>query len=185
VRADLDSNNFFTRKAAVERLVTLKPNNQRAEVARKLVEMTEDPSPFIRRPAVAALGVWGSNDELPALHKALEHEDPFTRHEALKYVGRFRDPRSLAPLMRWFRDGLARGEAGQALRQMGSMAERDVLAILQEPDVFLKKAAIEVLEDIGTQASVPALQEAAAHGGIHLAGPAQKALAAIARRRQP
>jgi HEAT repeat protein len=84
-----------------------------------------------------------------------------------------------------FRDPSTRADAGQTLRQMGPMAEPDVLALLKESDVFLKQAAIQVLGDIGTDASVPALREAAAGGNIHLVEHAQKALAAIGKRRQP
>jgi hypothetical protein len=53
--------------------------------------------------------------------------------------------------------------------------------------VFLKKAAIEVLTDIGTDASVPALMDVAASTSIHsihTTEPARQALAAIAGRRK-
>ena len=76
---------------------------------------------------------------------------------------------------------------------MGPMAEPAVLALLNERDdgglVFLKRDAIEVLADIGTEKSVPALEQVAASSNtsyaFHLAEPARKALAAIDRRRQP
>src|SRR6185436_574642 len=62
--AELDDGRFFTRKAALERLATMKPNDQRAKVARKLVELTKSGTdPRFRTLAVTALGVWGSEDE--------------------------------------------------------------------------------------------------------------------------
>ena len=89
-----------------------------------------------------------------------------------------------------FRDFHTRTEAGQALRDMGPTVEPEVLAILKEGDLkgrdlFLKRDAILVLKDIGTEASVPALREAARNGGLHLSGPARDALAAIAQRQKP
>src|SRR5205085_836943 len=91
VWADLHSDEHFTRKAAAENLAKLEPNAGRAVVARKLVELTKDESPFIRWPAVRALGKWGSENEVPALLEALAHQDAGTRKEALKVIGRFRD----------------------------------------------------------------------------------------------
>ena len=185
VLADLDDPDHFTRKAALERLATMKPNDRRADVARKLVALLDVDDPFHRRAAVAALGMWGSEAEVPDLMAAMAHKDLFTRREALKVIGGFRDARTLPPVIQLFREHSTRGDAGQALRQLGVMAEPDVLALLKEDDVFLKRDAILVLKDIGTDASVPALREAAANGRIHVTGPAQQALAAIAERRQP
>jgi len=186
--ADLHDTNYWTRKAAVERLANMKPNDQRAIVVPRLVELTEEEHPFIRGPAIKALGAWGSKDNVPVLMRLLAHNDLSARREALKVIGRFRDPRTVEPVMLGFRDNQTRAEAGQALRDLGNMAENDVLAILNERDeggvVFLKKAAIEVLADIGTEKSVPALQKVAASNSFHLSRPAQDALAAIAGRKK-
>jgi HEAT repeat protein len=184
LRADLDDENVFTRRNALARLATMQPNNQRAEIAKKLVELSTIDNPHIRRPAITALGVWGSKDNVPALITAIEHDDSHTRGEALKVIGRFRDPRTVAPVIRCFRDFLTRADAEQALRELGAMAEAEMLPLLKERDVFLKKAAIGVLADIGSEASVPALTEAAASGNRFLVEPAQQALAAIADRKK-
>jgi hypothetical protein len=186
-RAELDDANIITRRDALQRLATMQPNNQRAEVAKKLIELTEIDNPHIRRPAVVALGVWGSAEEVPALLKAMEHQDVFTRREALKVIGRFRDPQTVAPVIRCFRDFRTRADADKALCELGNMAERDVLVLLKEQDVFLKRDAMKVLTHIGSEASVPALQEAAADRSvhsIHWRAAAQEALTAIARKKQ-
>jgi serine/threonine protein kinase len=191
--AELDDGNVFTRRAALERLATMRPNDQREKVARKLVEVAKKGGDQGLRPlAITALGVWGSADEVPALLTVLEDQDDGgTRRAALKVIGRFRDARTLPTLIRCFRDGSTRGDAGLALREMGSLAEPDVLAILNEPDeihlLFLKRDAIIVLEDIGTERSVSALEGAIASRNVHYAHlrePAQKALAAIDKRKK-
>ncbi|HKB03228.1 MAG TPA: protein kinase [Gemmataceae bacterium] len=186
--ADLHGADYFTRKAAIERLANMQPNDQRAKVAPKLAELTTDESPFIRWPAVKALGAWGTKDDLPALMRALAHKDTSTRREALKVIGRFRDARTLEPVIQCFRERSTRTDAGQALRAMGTMSEPDVLRLLDDDDLFLKRDAIEVLTDIGTEKSVPALENVRAsrdiHYSVHLAGPAEKALAAIAGRKK-
>jgi serine/threonine protein kinase len=184
VWADLDNDNKFKRKEALETLAAMKPNDQRGEVAKKLVALTETGDWLIRRPAVLALGAWAGPEEVPALIKTIEHADVFTRQEGLKVIGRFRDPQTVAPVIRCFRDFSTQKEAGNALREIGGMAEPDVLALLKEQDVFLKKAAALVLAAIGSEASVPALQDAVAGGNFHLAPAAQQALTAIAARKK-
>jgi Protein kinase domain/HEAT repeats len=188
---DLDDPNYWTRKAAVERLANMKPNDQRAEVVRKLVVLAEEREPFIRWPAIKALGAWGSVNEVPALIRATLHDDLSTRREALKVIGRFRDARTLPPVMQCFRDTATRKDAADALRELGSMAEPDVLAILNERDdislVFLKLEAIVLLTDIGTEKSEPALRKATVAPNVHyrrLVEPAEQALAAIDKRKK-
>jgi serine/threonine protein kinase len=186
--ADLDNPEYWTRKAALERMADMKPNNRRAEAARKLVPLTQVDEVFIRQAAIKALGAWGSEKEVPTLILALTHKDPSTRREALKVIGRFRDPRTLEPVIHCFREPSTRREAGDTLREMGRMAEPDVLALLKGPtepgNVFLKKDAILVLTDIGTEASEEKLKTIAASGDFHLSGPAEKAVAAVEGRKK-
>jgi serine/threonine protein kinase len=196
--AELDEGNFFTRRAALERLATMRPNDQRARVAQKLIELTKkDGDQSMRSLAITALGTWGSADEVPALLAVLDNpgdlSDVWVRKAALKVIGRFRDARTLPAVIRCFRDDPhAHAEANQALREMGPMAEQDVLAIVNEPAnnriVFLKRAAIDVLADIGTEKSVPALRGVLAssdiHESVHLRESAQKALDAIDQRKK-
>jgi serine/threonine protein kinase len=187
--AELDDGNFFTRRTALERLATMRPNDQRAKVAAKLVELTEGDDQRIRWEAIKALGVWGSENEVPALLKAMEPKDTFTRREALKVIGRFKDARTLPAVILCFRDHQTRGDAGQSLREMGPMAEADVLALLDEKEaLFFRLDVIQVLADIGTEKSVPVLRNVVAstniHVTTHLRGPAQEALAKIDKRKK-
>jgi hypothetical protein len=184
VRAELDFGDVFTRRDALRRLARMKPNDKRAEVAKTIAELTELDDPHIRRPAVIALGTWATAKEVPALIKAIDHPDVFTQRDALKVVGGFRDKRALAPVMRRFRDNLTRADAAVALRAMGPMTEADTLALLKDDNVFLKKDAIAVLADIGTDASVPTLREQMGSGNVFVVEPARKALAAIAARKK-
>src|SRR5207244_4337218 len=97
--------------------------------------------------AVPALGVWGTAKELPVVLRTLEHKDVFTRRAALKIVGRFQDEKALAPVIHCFKDFQTRTDAATALRDLGAMAEKEVLALVDKDDVFLKQAAINVLKD--------------------------------------
>ena len=118
-------------------------------------------------------------------------DDLWSRKEALKVIGRFKDPQTLPAVMRHFReDPSTSKEAGDALRELGPMAEPALIAILSEPpgvrNVFVKRQAIEVLADMGTEKSVPALRtvltSSDTHEAFHLRQLSQKALDAIAGR---
>jgi len=179
---NLEHDNVFTRTGAIKKLAGIKPNEQRAEVAQKLTKLLAYEDPFTRKGALQALAGWGTRKEVPALIDAMGHTDVFTRREALKVVGPFRDERALPAMIRCFRDFHTREDASTALRRMGAMAEKDMLALMSDNDVFLKVDVIKSLGDIGTETSVPALKAAAASGNVFLEGPAREALAAIAAR---
>ena len=194
--ADVHVEDHFTRKDALERLASERlaksmPNDQRAKVARKLVELTDVDDGWVRWGAIKALGVWGSKDDVPALIRSIAHSDTFTRRAALEVIGRFRDERTLPAVIHGFRQHSTRSDAARALRDLGPMAEDDVLAIFNEGDdlglIQLKQDAILVLADIGTEKSVPALRKVLANETFHyrrLKEPAQKALAAIDQRKK-
>ena len=77
------------------------------------------------------------------------------RKEVLAGIGKFKDPRSVAGVVRCFEQQATRDQAARALREMGSLAEKEVLPLLNHQDLFLRQAAVGLLKDIGTQNSVP------------------------------
>jgi HEAT repeat protein/PBS lyase HEAT-like repeat-containing protein len=180
--ADLGDINPFTTPPAAKRLAAMKPKEHRAVVAQRLAALADAGDPHIRRPVVHALAVWATPKEMPTLVKALQHTDVFTRREALKEIGKLRDKSTIAPIVRCFQDFHTRAEAGAALRDLGPMAEKEVLTLMDQTDVFLKQAAIDVLRDIGTPASIPALNAALASNNIFLTDHARAALTAIETR---
>jgi hypothetical protein len=182
--ADLDGGDPDACLRAAEKLARMQPNQHREVVAQKLAARADLPQLFARRLVVEALGVWATPNEAPTLIKCLSHEDVPTRQAALKVIGKFRDERTLAPVVRCFRDAETRDQAEKALRDMGPMAEKEVLPFLNHQDVFVRQAAIRILRDIGTRQSVPALEAAAASDNVIVAMPAREALAAIAARQR-
>ena len=65
------------------------------------------------------------------------------------------------------------------MKGIGSAAEDDVIALLQERDQFTKQAACQVLKDIGTKKSEPALEPLSKERSPIVKRAAQEALAAI------
>lgn len=186
----LSSGDFFTKKNALDRLgnITDVPDDH-AAVAKALAPLTRDDNPFIRRGAVKALAVWGTKDSAPALLDALKHEDVFTKQEAMRTLGKLQEKSALAPLAAFLTDGLSRGVAQESLRSMGSIAEPEVRKYLRSADIWVKKAACEVLKDMGTTKSIRALtavvRDPNIHVRVHVAPTARDAILAIRARAKP
>jgi hypothetical protein len=185
--ADLDSTDRFVIARAAEKLAKMQPDQHRAVVAQKLAALANSSDGFVPRSEVLrALGVWAGTNEVPVLIKCLTDRDPFAFKEACKALGKLRDERAVTPLVRCFQDLFQRDAAGKALRDMGPMAEKEVLALLNVKGDFkgdfLHADVIRLLKDIGTQLSVPKLQAVAASNNAFTSNPAREALQAIAAR---
>jgi HEAT repeat protein len=186
--ADLKSTSLWTRKRACEKLAGLKPTAERAQVAAALEPLLEDPDFWTRRAAMKALGVWGTKQSVPALLKLLKNPDVFTRRAALLALADLKDERAAAPAAECLKDFFSRGEATKVLQALGPAAEKDVLRVLKEGDLWQRQATCRLLKDIGTKDSIPALQEVIdaqdIRTRVHVAPSAQEALNAIKAREE-
>ena len=187
--ADLADKDSFKCVAGANALARTVPNQHREIVVERLVRRSRDENVFVRRAAIGALGVWTSDDDLPLLIELLDHPDSTARNSVLAFLGRFKDERAAQAAAKCWKDRVTRGAAGAALREMGPAAEKQVLLLLNENDQGLKgndkgfkTEVIRLLKDIGTQQSIPALQEVAAGKNVLLGRQARDAVAAIQAR---
>ena len=142
-------------------------------------ELVQNPETTNRNPAIRALGAWATPKEVPVLIQLLSDKDTNTRNEALKILGKLQDARAVPAMVRCFVEFGTRSNAERALRDMGPIAEKEVLPLLRHKDFPVRVGAINILKDIGTQQSVPALQAAFGGGDIFVRDPARQALMAI------
>jgi HEAT repeat protein len=182
--ADLDQGNDGVRAAALDRLARLAPDPAFHDaVIHAIGPFLAAASPDLRAAAVKALGAWANADDVPALIGPLDDGEPAVRRQALAALGRFPDARAVPPVARHLADPdpRAQSEAVRALRQMGSIAEREVARYLEAGDIRLRERACQVLQAIGTRDSILALNRAAA-GRTTASRAAQAALRAIEAR---
>src|SRR5207244_1590321 len=97
--------------------------------------------------------------------------------------GALKDERAAEPLAGCLGDFQLRGHAVVALKALGPAAEKAVLRLLEHPDVGIRVRACGILQEVGTRASVPALEKAAKDDHAGYAAAAAKALQAIAGRK--
>jgi HEAT repeat protein len=177
---DLEAVDWTIRKAALDRLIAMKPNQHRAVVARKLAEQLQLVEQWAREPFLRALGVWGTAEEVPLLIQWLDNPDTHTRNMTLDALAKLRDERAVKPIVNCFKEGSTRWHSEQALKALGPMAEKEVLALLEQPDRELWVPAIYVLAEIGTEQSLPTLREASK--SFEMKGVAEGAMMKIQKR---
>lgn len=147
-----------------------------AQLAESLENKLSDQE--FRPHALRALRNWATRANVPALIDLLD--DNSQRGVAAEILVKLKDPRAVEPLMREFATNFfRRGEATTHLIGMGPVAEPYVLSYLSHPDWQVQKAAIGILNRIGTKRSLPALQTIVARNSLLTKGDAQNAIKSI------
>ncbi|HEY7313963.1 MAG TPA: HEAT repeat domain-containing protein [Gemmataceae bacterium] len=179
--ARLGGKNGGASQDAATQLAKMQPNQHRSLVAGKLAEALQTAEIHNRAPLIRALGVWGTAKEVPVLIHFLDDAEINTRHEVLQALGKLRDERAVQPALRCLAIFETTWHAEQALKAMGSVAEKGVLEVLRQPNKDLWAPAIRILKEIGTEQSIPALEEAS-QGDFDFRGMAAGALETIRKR---
>jgi hypothetical protein len=148
----------------IERAASMNPiQERRAEVVKLLEDRVKDINPFASRAAVRALKRWGTKENAPAFAEAMaKSNDRDTRFLCIEALGEYKDPASVRPLIEQVRlrnEPMERTKLVEALRKFPpAVAEPEVAAALEDPDVNVRIRMCQVLQTIGTKASLPAVQ---------------------------
>jgi HEAT repeat protein len=183
---DLTSDDEGVRKRALDRLSRSAPDpSHHDEVIKSIKPLMVDPQTAVRQSAVRAMAAWANPEDIPALIVALDDQDRGVRRAAIQFFGRIKDERAVEPLARQLADpdAFVHNDAMRALRQIGAIAEVEVVKYLNSADIPTRERACQVLQTIGTQQSVRALTQAAS-GRSPAARSAQSALKAITARQR-
>ncbi len=178
--ADLKSSNLAIFRAATDRLARSIPvEARRDEVAGALEALLEERDGNRRADAAKALKAWATPKNIPALIKLLNDDNLLARHAALEGLGRVKDARGAEAVAPLLSDIRVRLQAVAALKAMGSLAQKPVLAVLKHREWSARIEACKVLADIGTKDVLPGLQAALADSNRLVGIEAQKAIKAI------
>jgi HEAT repeat protein len=124
---------------------------QRAEVARALDPLLNDAQ--TREAGAKALVAWATKENVPSLLKVLDVKEGNAWRPAMSILGKLKDERAVAPLVGQMADGLRRGEAVNALRALGPMAQKQVLKSLHHKDPGVRLAVAGLLRGYNTPES--------------------------------
>lgn len=176
----LGSPDVFARMKASEFLAKVGPvPERRADVLTILKKAFNDQNFVVRRNAVQAYGNWMTAKEADGLYPMLENQDLVARKLAIESLGRFPSAASAAAVAKRLTVLSDRGDAVNSLRAMGAVAETAVQEATKSPDVFTRTEACKLLGQIGTAASLPALQMCSTDANGLVRNAARDALTAI------
>jgi len=162
---DLKSSDGRTQKGAAERLQKVTPpkesDTRRKEIVSALITVAKSSDPWAPNEATKALATWATKDNVPELVKLLQEKSSFSdiriRKELLPMLGSLPDARSADAVAGFLTDFHSRSEASNALKRMGSVAEKPVAKFLVNQDQWVRQEACKILKDIGTKNSLNTL----------------------------
>jgi hypothetical protein len=183
--AGLKSKSADTRHSALEQLIAMKPDRSRAQVVTALEGPLRGSDDRAKALAVKALARWNGKASVPKLLKVVDsgdYRDSSARAAAIKVLSEFKEPAAIDPIARRLSDVSNRWDAVRALPDFGPAAERATLKALSSKDADTRIGAYEVLEKIGTKASVAPLQTATKDSNKRVSSAATSALKAVKKR---
>lgn len=157
---DLKSPTQNKRRDALRRIANAPPTDDgKEEIARAIEPLLKDPDGFTRSEAAKALGVWGGKENADALVGALRDPAFNVVWAVFDALERLRLPETAGPVASFMAVQQNRNNAAKVLVAIGPPAEPAVIPLLSHGDQFVRMEAAQVLEKIGGEACVPALQE--------------------------
>jgi hypothetical protein len=123
---------------------------RRQQVAKALDLLLNDPDRDTRLAALDALKSWGTTDNVPSLIAVIK-DDTFNfflgepRKKAMSLLGQLKDPRAAAALTHYLPNAFERGNAEDALHDLGPAAESEVVKYLHDPDNGARDAVQRLL----------------------------------------
>jgi predicted Zn finger-like uncharacterized protein len=160
--ANLKSNDNGRHQQGLDFLVRITPDKEhQADIAKLAEPFLDDPDDGTKDRAARALVAWATPDQAPALIKALDSRSGGVRQSAMKALGRLKEEKAIQPIALRLRDFGDRATASQALQEIGSKAEPEVLKGLREDDKGVRLEVCKILGVIGTKDSLKPLEAAA------------------------
>jgi hypothetical protein len=181
---DLASDDSERITTAAGLLSEKKPQAPNAKIAKALESiLTTSKSAHQRTMASAALKNWATAENVPVLMKILVDDQwPPVRANVLEALTKFAPKEAIKPVAQQLLNLQTRNAAQEFLRAAGSDAEDAVLPLIEYKDQWVRGSVCELLETIGTDKCIPALEKAVADESWMVNGKARKALAAVKSR---
>jgi HEAT repeat protein len=126
---------------------------------------------------------WDGKKAVAILAKRLEGFDPGFHAAVMDVLAELKGDDVALAIARRVPDAFDRGKATQILKTMDpAVAEKAILTLLADTNVFVRCEAIRVLTDVGGASSIGPLEKLASENNVFYSGLAKQALAAIKER---
>ena len=172
-----------TKKDGLNRLMRTRPDGRLAEVVQAVLPLLEDDDGWLVGDAIKVLVIWNSPEVVPAIINRTNDNRFGVRHEAIKALGKIKDPRGVEPVVQRLKeDGF---QAKDALKEMGAMAEPALIERLTNPDPDIRRNVCDILKDIGGKETLKAMQSLPADPDFGVRVAAKNAMSNIVLRVGP
>jgi HEAT repeat protein len=160
---DLSHTDPQRRLKALSWISAAEPQELQEEISEALEALMRDEDMAIRLQAVAAWRRWHTPERsagaVDTLIELMGDDHISVRDAAMEALAGIDDERVGPALAERLTQTTTRRSAGDLLRQMGPRAQRAVAPYLRHEDRAVRREALDVLEQVATEESVPALTE--------------------------
>jgi HEAT repeat protein len=141
------------------RMTPTAPPNRTEIAAGLLATLKKTTDARVATEAGAALGVWGTDEDVPALLGMVDLGPAAQRQGAVAALAKLKDPRGAAAVARLLKEPGERFRARSALTEMGPVAEEGLWPLFDtDDDAMLRDVLLTVLR-VGTARSVEPLRK--------------------------
>lgn len=152
--AALKGNNEQEQRAALDYLARTPAQPQfQKQIASALSPYFQSQNVWMKSSAFRAAERWATTDNVPALIAVLDPNGSGhsgEQKQAIKILGRLKDPRGVEPVARYLHNFFVRGEAEGATVQLGKLAQPLLLSWMHDPERKHHEPARKMLPRIGT-----------------------------------
>lgn len=154
----------FAHDTACKKLVTMKPDSDNlARVSTVLAEtLPQAKEGFRMKEHINVMSVWYTDEATLAFAKLLEEENSaLVREDIIQLMPTIHSETMAEILVGRLSNRADMKDARTALKIMGTIAEKPVLRLLDDPDSSMRIQACNILQAIGTRESIDALKKRA------------------------
>lgn len=160
IRQAIDAGGTPQAAGLVMQLAQIEPvAEKRKNVIDLLMPLLDHRDGFLVRSSIQAVTTWGEPEDIAKLGRFVNDRDVFIRQAAVQALAKAPTEETAAIVAETLTDMQVRSVAVATLKQMGPVAETAVLGKLKHPDWAVRLAAIEVLEAVRTEKSLPDIQD--------------------------
>jgi len=157
--ANLKTNDAQLIQKGLTVLQEKKPTSPDDEMAQIIAQLLKHEKNYIRTSALMTLQFWATPKVLPQIIRTMNKGNSATISSAIKVLGQLKTKESIAQLINLIHESQYRYAVQTALIEAGKMAERPVLQLLGEKSSEVRREACNILVEIGTPISLPALRK--------------------------
>lgn len=155
---ELGSSDLQKRQQALERLARTGPNDRRDEVVAAILPLLDHDNQWLVTNALKALGRWWNEKAIEPIIARLKDDRFIVRDEACAALAKIKDPRGAVALADLLELQLSHN-AEEALKKLGSLAEKPLLPKLKDPSKDVRRKACDILKEIGGQDTLRAMAD--------------------------